>query len=414
MKIVLVNLRYFISGGPERYMFNIKDVLENHGHTVIPFSVKHNLNEKSDYESYFLDKIGGGEETYFSEYKKNNISDLLRLVGRLFYSFEAKNKFSKLIRATKPDLIYILNFENKISPSIIDASKKFKLPVVLRISDFGLICAANIFFLNKRQEICEKCLKHGKYNLVLNKCFHDSYLYSTLKYSSYLLHNLLNINNKISAFVIPSNFTKTKFIESGIPSDKVAHIPTFFNNKNTNEEIYYDDYALYIGRIDPDKGLKTLVDAFINTNNKLMIIGFSSSNYEEYLKNYLVGKSHSISFLGKMNFSEIKPYLQRCCFTVVSSEWFDNFPNTILESFAFKKAVIATNIGSLKELVEDNETGLLFQYRNPDDLKSKVIELLSDKTKAKQLGENGYAKLHSEFSQENHYNNLFALFNSLT
>ena len=58
MKIILVNYRYFFSGGPERYMFNIKQLLEDVGHEVIPFSVKHNRNAKTPYEKYFLSPIG--------------------------------------------------------------------------------------------------------------------------------------------------------------------------------------------------------------------------------------------------------------------------------------------------------------------------------------------------------------------
>ena len=42
MRILLVNYRYFISGGPEKYMFNIKTMLENQGHEVIPFSIHSN------------------------------------------------------------------------------------------------------------------------------------------------------------------------------------------------------------------------------------------------------------------------------------------------------------------------------------------------------------------------------------
>lgn len=53
MKILLVNYRYFISGGPERYYFNIKEILEHNGHEVIPFSVKSMRNVPNDYEKYF-------------------------------------------------------------------------------------------------------------------------------------------------------------------------------------------------------------------------------------------------------------------------------------------------------------------------------------------------------------------------
>jgi glycosyltransferase involved in cell wall biosynthesis len=414
VKIILINLRYFISGGPERYMFNVKELLELNGHEVIPFSIQHNSNIDTKYASYFLDKMGEGDETYFSEYKKNNLKDVIHLIGRLFYSFEAKRKLSKLIVDTNPDLVYILYFENKISPSIIDAAKNKNVPVVLRISDFGMICATNIFYLKKNQTICEKCLQKGRYNLVLNKCYHDSYFYSVLKYSSYILHDLLQIQSKVDAFVIPSEFTKSKFIEFGIPKDKIFRIPTFFNFKKKLDNIKYLDFALYIGRIDADKGIRTLVDAFINTDYQLKIIGFSSTGYTEFIQEYLVGKKHNISFLGKMDFEDIIPYLQECCFTIVSSEWYDNFPNAILESFAFKKPVIATSIGSLKELVDNEKTGLLFKYGDSKDLQRKVVELFANKDKAVQYGNNGFDKINMEFSKDTHYKNLINLFNSLT
>lgn len=413
MKIVIVNLRYFISGGPERYMFNIKEVLESNGHEVIPFSVKHNLNEKSDYSSYFLDQIGTGDEVYFDKYRKTNLNDIAKLFGRMFYSFEAKTKLSELIKVTKPDLVYILCYQNKISPSIIDAAKKFNLPVVIRISDFSMICAANILYLNGSQKICEKCISNGKHNLVINKCFHNSYIYSILKYCSYKLHDITKVYKKVDAFVAPSAFTKRKFIEYGIPERKILHLPTFFNANHQGGIIEYGDFALFIGRVDPDKGIKTLIDAFINTKYKLKIIGASSSGYKEQLINYLKDKKHEISFLGKLDFVDIIPFLQQCRFTIVPSEWYDNFPNVILESFAYKKPVIATNIGSLTELVEHQRTGLLFKYKNSQDLRIKVEELFNDKEKTKFLGENAFEKLNTEFSRENHFNHLISLFKSV-
>lgn len=413
MRIVVANIRYFLSGGPERYMFNIIEALEEKGHEVIPFSVKHNLNKPSEYSRYFLEPIGNGEEVYFKNYKRISFKDIFRIAGRLFYSFEARRKLTELIGDVKPDLVYILYFENKMSPSIISAAKKSNLPVVVRISDFGMICADNIFYLYESQKICEKCLINGKRHLVFNKCFHKSLPYSLLKYFSYILHDFLRIYENVDAFIIPSKFTIGKFTEYGIKQNKIFHIPTFFNLKNKIDSIEYGDFALYFGRIDQDKGIKIMVDAFVGLDYKLTIIGFSSSNYDELVINYLKGKSHKISFLGRMSFEGIVPYLQKCCFTILSSEIYDNFPNSVLESFAYKKAVIATDIGSLKEMVENEETGLLFEYRNSSDLRNKVMELFTDKEKAKRLGENGFNKLNDSFSKEDHVNKLINLFENL-
>lgn len=413
LKIILVSHRYFVSGGPERYMFNIKEGLESQGHMVVPFTIKHNLNKSSEYESFFLDKIASGNEVYYKEHKSLRIKDIVQLLGGLFYSFKARRKFSFLIKQIKPDIIYVIYMGNKISYSIIDTAKKHRVPVVYRISDFGLICAANVFYLYKSQMICEKCLNNNKFHLILNKCYHNSVSLSVLKYFSYLLCSILQFEKKIDAFVIPATFTIGKHIQYGIPENKVFHIPTFFNFTNEVIPVNYNDFALYIGRIDPDKGIATLINAFLNTDYELKIIGFSMSGYEMSIKESIADKNHRISFLGKMEFSEMEKYLRECCFTILPSACYDNFPNAILESYAFKKPVIATDIGSFKEIVDDEETGLLFRYNDPVDLRSKAARLFSDREQTILMGENGFKKLNDEFSKEKHLEKLISLFNSL-
>lgn len=330
MKIVIVNYRFFISGGPERYLFNIIEHLERLGHTIIPFSIINNNNNESKYSSYFLTKIYKGADVYFKDYSKRNFKILFKVFFRFFYSFEAKKKLSKLILDTKPDIIYILQFQNKISCSIFDAAKKYNIPIVQRISDFGLICANSHFYLLKSGSVCELCLHSSKINAIINKCVFNSYLYSTLKVLSLKLQEILSIVDKIDCFVVPSLFTINKLIEYKIKPDKLHHIPTFFNTTNILNNtscIKYNDFALYVGRIEPEKGLMTLIQAFENTTYSLKIIGTSQSGFDVYLKNYLIGKTHNIEFIGWKSFNEIQFFLSTCLFTIVPSEWYDNMPN---------------------------------------------------------------------------------------
>lgn len=85
MKIILVNYRYFISGGPERYYFNIKEILERNGHVVIPFSVKNSRNFSSDYETYFLDRLD--DEVYFAHSNKKSMKVILKSFSRIVLLF---------------------------------------------------------------------------------------------------------------------------------------------------------------------------------------------------------------------------------------------------------------------------------------------------------------------------------------
>jgi glycosyltransferase involved in cell wall biosynthesis len=414
LKIIIVNYRYFISGGPERYLFNVKELLEANGHEVIPFSVKNKRNAPSPYETYFLDPIGE-DEVYFKEYKKTKVRTILRSFSRMFYSLEAKRKLNSLIQAVKPDLIYVLHYQNKISASIFDTAKKNKIPIIHRVSDFGQICANALFYRPKQKDICERCLTGSKFNAIVNKCVHDSYIYSAIKVASLKFQEINGITKKVQAFVVPSKFTIEKLIVHGFPMHSLVHVPSFFNFQSISEElqIAYEPFALYIGRIEPEKGLLTLIKSFENTHFSLKIIGFSNSGFDEELKEYLKGKNHHIEFLGKKEFDEIQVYLSKCAFTIVPSECYDNFPNTLLESFAFKKCAIATNTGSLKELVIDNKTGLLFKIKDIQDLKKKVAHLFGNKTICQNLGENAFNMLNKEYSAKEHYRILISLFENV-
>ena len=134
MRILLVNYRYIISGGPEKYMFNIKGLLEKHGHEVIPFSVISTKNEKTEYSKYFVEPIGNRDAIYFNEVKKTPKS-IWQMIDRSVYSFEVKKAIQKEINDIKPDIVYIIHFINKLSPSVITGAKELGVPVVVRLSD---------------------------------------------------------------------------------------------------------------------------------------------------------------------------------------------------------------------------------------------------------------------------------------
>lgn len=409
MKIALVNYRYFVSGGPERYYFNIKEILECEGHEVIPFSIKSSRNLPNDYETYFLDIVD--DEVYFAQAKKS-LKVVLKSFTRMFYSFEAKSKFKRLLQDKEPDLVYIMQYHNKISPSIIDVAKSLNIPVIHRISDFQYMCP-NALFYNDVKGVCEDCLKGKRLSCIKYKCVLNSSVYSAIKMAAKGLHDMMGVHKRVNAFVVPSSFTLGKLNEYGIPIEKLNHIPTFFNLKEINPSVEYKPFVLFVGRIEKQKGLMTLVKAFEGTDYNLKIIGFSNDGYEGELRAYLKGKKHNIEFLGRMNFEDIVPYLKSCLCTVVPSEWYDNFPNVILESFAYKKAVIATDFGSLPELVHNYETGLTFEYANIEDFRSKITYMFEHPDEAQKMGEKGYRMIETKYSPTTHYNELIKLMNQI-
>ncbi|MGM9851974.1 MAG: glycosyltransferase family 4 protein [Muribaculaceae bacterium] len=409
MKIALLNYRYFISGGPERYLFNIKEVLERHGHETVVFSIKNSRNEPSPFEEYFLDSVE--DSAYFAQSKKSP-SMVLKSFSRMFYSFEAKRKFSKLLRDTRPDVVYMMQYHNKISPSVIDAARALHIPVVHRISDMQYMCP-NALFYTPARGICDDCLRGKRRSCIKQKCVLNSRIYSAIKAGAKLFHDIIGVTRRIDAFVVPARFTAQRLAEYGIPQSKLNHVPTFFNIKEQDPPVEYQPYALYFGRIEPAKGLTTLVNAFVDTDMELKIIGACTDDYIDTLKAMLQGRKHNIQFLGEMPFDRLKEHLRRCRFCIVPSECYDNFPNVVLESFAFKKPVVATDLGSLPELIEEGTTGHLFKYRDADMLRRISRRLMLSPDECIAMGNNAYQLILTKYNPETHYNALMNIFSDV-
>lgn len=409
MKILLVNYRYFISGGPEKYMFNIKKMLEDNGHEVIPFSIHSNKNVKTKYSKYFVEPIGGRDATYFDEVKKTPKS-IWQMLTRSIYSFEVESVIKREIKDVKPDLVYIIHFVNKLSPSVITGARKTGIPVVLRLSDYFLLCPRFDFMYEKK--VCEECLTKGYVSCIKKRCVKGSLFASIIRVFSMKFHKAINVYKGVYAFITPSEFLKKKLSLNGFDEDKIHCIPTFTSSKTKVGNPEIGSYGLYFGRVTEEKGVETVIKAYEKLPEyTVKIMGDDTTEEATKLKNYV--KKHKIKnveFLGFKSGEELENIIKAARFTLIPSIWYDNLPNTALESFQYSKPVIASNIGSLPELVIDGENGYLFNPSDEEDL-IKKIKMLDDDKLVKKMGEASRRRLENRFSPNAHYEALMKVFN---
>ena len=411
MRILIVNYRYFISGGPEKYMFNIKKIFEKYGHEVIPFSIHSNKNVKTEYSKYFVEPIGGRDATYYDEYKKTP-KTIWKMITRSVYSLEVKKAIQKEIRDVKPDIVYIIHFVNKLSPSVIRGAKQMGVPVVLRLSDYFLLCP-RFDFLSKT-EICEECLKKGYWSCIKKRCVKASFFASAIRVLSMKIHKWMNIYKDVDAFITPSEYLKEKLAENGFDAEKIYCIPTFTLSKTQTDEAIIGDYGLYFGRITVEKGVDTIVRAYEKLpDHQVKIMGDDTTEEAVRLKNYV--REHKISnieFIGFKSGEELERMIKKARFVLIPSIWYDNLPNTSLEAFQYGKPVIASDIGSLRELVIDGYNGFLSVPSNIEGLIEK-IKLFDQDEIVRNMGTNSREILEKRFSAEKHYSTLINLFEEL-
>ena len=408
MRILLVNYRYFISGGPEKYMFNIKKMLEDNGHEVIPFSIHSNKNVETEYSKYFVEPIGGRDTTYFDEVKKTPKS-IWQMLTRSIYSFEVEKAIQREIKEIKPDLVYIIHFINKLSPSVIHGAKKMGLPVVIRLSDYFLLCPRFDFMYNKGP--CEDCLAKGYRTCIKRRCVKGSLFASVVRVFSMKVHTLMKVYKDVDAFITPSEFLRDKLSDNGFDAKKIICIPTFTASKSKVGEPQIGGYGLYFGRITEEKGVDTVVKAYEQLPDKYVkIMGDDTTEEAMRLKAYIAQKKiKNVELIGFKSGEDLENVIKEARFTLITSIWYDNLPNTALESYQYSKPVIASNIGSLPELVIDGVNGYLFNPGDAEKLKIKIMKL-DDDSIVEQMGAASRNRLENRFAPAAHYNALMQVF----
>jgi len=406
MKVLVINSRYFLSAGPEKYMFNLKKTLERAGHEFIPFSVKNKQNMKTEYEEFFAEPIGGKDKVYYQDYKKTP-KTIYQILEREFYSFHVKKKLDKLIKKTKPDIAYILHHFNKLSPSIIDACKNNNLPTVMRISDFFLVCPEAHLF--RENNVCEECIEHSLLRCIRHGCIKNSYAASIIKTSATYLHRKLKIYQKLDGVVCPSPFTLEK-LGSVFDKKKLHFVPTLIENVLPyNDNI--GDYMLFVGRLEPGKGVLLAMESVAGTDIELKIAGTSSTGYEKLVKEH--AKSiPNVKLLGHVVGKELQELYSNARVVIVPSLWYENLPNVALEGMQHSKPIVTTNLGSLPLVVKNGYNG--YSLRPDRNIFRKHLKILfEDDELCRELGKNSYDESIRAYSPKKHLNKLMRIFESV-
>lgn len=409
MRIIIANYRYFIAGGPEKYMFKFIAAAEKRGVEIIPFSISNPQNEETPYNGYFA-KPRSNELMYANT--KHSLKNIYGMVRATVWNFDAEKRLRKLIRDTKPDAVYILHQINHLSPSIIRAAKKERVRVIHRISDFFMFCAKYDFLCDN--DICEACI-HGNYRKALeNRCVKGSKLATILRVFAMKLYNKVRIFEDVNKYITTCEFSKGKLIDGGVPSHKITCVPTFIDTEAIIPTFVHDKYFLFLGRMAHQKGTIYAIQAMNllkDSEYVLKITGTISDDEEDQkIWNYIIenGLENKIVFTGFRQGKDLEQLIDRATCIVCPAIWYENMPNTVIEAYAHGKPVVASRLGSLSEIVEDGITGYLFEAKDFQQLANKLQLFIDDDTLSVKLGLNAHEKCEREYSEAVHMEKVLA------
>lgn len=403
MRVLQINKHHFIKGGADRVYFNTGSLLSDNQHEVIYFSTEHHDNFESSSSGYFVPFTDNRQAGFFR--KIANAGNYLS--SRIVY-----NNLNKLISKYRPDIAHLHLFYGGLSSSVLRSLKENNIPTVMSVHDYRLLCPANAF-LDSGNRICEKCRNRSYYQCAFKRCSEGDFFFSSiLALEAYQRKYFIDPVDYIDHFIFVSKFSRDKHIEfDNRYSKKSSHLYNFTDVRNEKKTVEKDNYFLFFGRLSEEKGLLTLLNVAKKLKFNLRIAGAGPLEPEviECARN-----SSNIEFLGYQSGSDLTDLIQSSLFIIVPSEWYENNPMTIIESYAYGIPVIGARIGGIPEIIIDNETGFLFESRNEDDL-AKAIEKAGRLTSAEYTGFSLNARAFAEhnFSSVSHYSNLLKIYSKV-
>ena len=376
MKILFIHNRYSIEGGEEQSFEAEIRLLRERGHAV---DVYEETNER-------VRELGEA-----------------RVALRAIWSREAYRELRSRLSRSRYDIVHVQNFFPLISPAAHHAARAEGVRVVQSVRNYRLLCPAATLF--RKGRVCEDCLgKAVPWPGILHGCYRESRAGTASVGAMISAHRALRTwRRKVDLFVALTEFVRDKLTAGGLPADRIVVKPNFVH-PDPGEGRGAGDYALFVGRLSPEKGLGTLLEAWPRLGGRieLRIAG----------EGPLAGAppSPGVKWLGRLDQHDIVELMGNARFLVCPSEWYEPFGRVAIEAFARGTPVLASDIGGLAELVEHGRTGRLFRPGDPSDLARQALWMLDHPAELAGMRKAARAEFETRYTAERNYAKLLAIY----
>lgn len=403
-RLLAINNYFYRRGGAEAVFLDHMDLFAAAGWDVAPFAMQGENNLESPWSSHFVSEIEFGKQPGLAK----KLSDATKII----YSREAQKAIAGLIERFQPHVAHAHNVYHHLSPAIFATLKTAGIPTVMTAHDLKIACPS--YKMLARGRVCEKCRGGNLTNVVLTRCAKDSLALSGLLMLESSVHRALGLYRKtLDRIVVPSRFYKAKLIAWGWPEDMLEHVPNFVDPHFLAQPPSAEgDYFLFAGRLAPEKGIATLIDAAARTGHRLVIAGTGPDAVA--LQAQAERLDAPVEFAGHVGGQALYALMGAAKALILPSEWYENAPVSLLEAYGLGRPVIGADIGGIPELVRSGETGLVARSGDSESL-SAAIETMHALGPARraQMGRAGRDWVANEFSAARYRDRMGALYAEL-
>jgi glycosyltransferase involved in cell wall biosynthesis len=351
-----------------------------------------------------------------SEYRRDNdeikgYSALRRLslIGQPVWALDSYRDFSALLRQHNPEIVHVHNTFPLISPSIFWACRKRRVPVVHTLHNYRLLCPQANFF--RAGKPCQDCLTGSYWQGAVHGCYRNS-TFSTAPVSL-----MLTVHRKsktwirmVDQYIAPSEFARGQFVKAGFPAGQIRVKPNFVD-PDPGQRVGTGSYALFIGRVSPEKGIDTLLRAWrqLPKTYTLRILGEGPSRARLKSEAEDAGLSN-VNFMGWLPHDQAMEVVKGARFLIFPSELYETFGLGIVEAFACGVPAVVSRLGAMQEIVQEGHTGFLFQPGDADDLARTVVQVWNQQEHMLRLGAQARREYETKYTAAVNYRQLIEIY----
>ncbi len=354
MRVLVCHSFYKQPGGEDRSFAHESELLERHGHEVVRFTRDNGACDEMSRAS---------------------------LACRTIWNRAIQQDLRETIRTHQPDVMHCTNTFPLMSPAVFYAARREGVPVVQSLRNYRISCVRGDF--HREGAVCESCKgRFIAWGGLRHRCYRDSLAASAVVAGMQSAHRLIGTwSRAVDQYIALTEFSRSKFVECGLPAERIRVKPNFVL-QDPGAGQGQGRFALFVGRLSTEKGVDVLLDAWrtIGQQWPLKVVGDGPLEAD-------VRAAHErgdLEWLGHQPEDVVLDLMGEARGLVMTSTCFENFPRTIVESFAKGTPVLASRLGAMAELVTEGETGSLFTPGDANDLVARVNDFLANSPEQEQ------------------------------
>lgn len=380
MRVLVVHNFYQQAGGEDTVFRAETALLRRYGHEVQTFTVSN-------------DAIGQ--------------TPRLQAAAHTLWNAQMARKIKTMVQKHKFEIVHFHNTFPVLSPAVYRGAHAGGAAVVQTLHNFRLLCANGLFF--RDGHICEDCLGKLPLSAVRHNCYRDSRRASAVVAAMQTVHRAVGTyHTEVDRYIALTEFARKKFIAGGLPAERIAIKPNFLEG-SLGPGAGDGGYALFVGRLSPEKGINTLLCAWAELGETIPLRILGDGPLAPQVAE-AAQTLPGVSWMGQLDRAGVLELMRGAAFLVLPSEWYEGFPMTLVEAWGMGLPVLGSRLGALGILIEPGRTGMLFEPGDVSDLVTQVRWLWNNPQARKEMQKQAYQTFQATYTPEQNHEQLMAIY----